>query len=154
MFPIGQVFANQFKVHRLIDKPDTALVTGQYPASGSYIDVSAYERFHVLIHLGSIADALTFKVKQAAAANGALADIDTTDCQHTIAADDDGEYVAFTVETRKLDINNGKFFVTLDVSGVSGNNYAEMVLLGMPNHLPVTQDPTVLPTASQHNFTG
>lgn len=154
MFPQGMVIPHWFKFHRLQTKPDTALASQNYPASGSYVDVSAYERFSIVIHLGTIADALTFKVKQAASANGTLADIDTTHCQHTIATNDDGEYVTFDIEVRKLDINNGKFFITVEVSGVSGNNYAEMLLLGMPKHLPVTQDETVLPAASQYNFTG
>lgn len=154
MFPQGMVFPNWFKFYPLQAKPDTALANQAYPASGNYVDVSEYERFHIIIHLGTIADALTFKVKQAAAANGTLGDINTTYCQHTIATDDDGEYVIFTIETRKLDINNGKFFIAVEVSGVSGSNYAEMLLLGMPKHLPVTQTETVLPAASQYNYTG
>jgi len=153
----GQIFAHTFVVTPCEDgssEIETALTAGNYPASGSYIDVSPYERFHVLIWMGTIhgSDAPVFEIKQAEAVDGTLDTLDATYCKHTCAADDDGEFVAFTVEVDKLATDH--HFVSVVVSGVTNGSYAAILFLGEALSLPVTQATGVLPAASQHEFVG
>lgn len=149
---MGQVLFHNLKLEELNANADTALTDADYPASGSYIDVSAFESFTVIIRLGTIADALTFKPQVADAVDGTPADI-STDLNHTIAADDDGEWIMWHIETRKLDTDS--HFFTVDVSGNSGSNYADMFLLGNQySSKPVTQTTGLLPTTSQYVYAG
>jgi hypothetical protein len=153
----GQVFAHSYYVVACEDgsnEIETALTAGNYPASGSYIDVSAYERVHVLIHLGTIdaSDVPVFEIKQADSTTGTLDVIDATYCKHTCAADDDGEFVAFTLEVDKLATDH--HFISVVVSGVTNGSYADIIFLGEGLSLPVTQVTATLPAASQHEFVG
>ena len=153
----GMIFAHSFVITPCEDgsnEIETALTAGNYPASGSYIDVSAYERFHVLIWLGTIhgSDAPVFEIKQADANDGTLDTLDATYAKHTCAADDDGEFVSFTVEVDKLATDH--HFVSVVVSGVTNGSYAAILFLGEALSLPVTQTTAVLPAASQHEFVG
>ena len=150
----GEIFADRFKVALGQSLPETVLAAGNYPASGSYIDVSAVERFHVLVHLGTIhaSDVPIFEVKEADAVDGTLDVIDATYAKHTCEADDDGEWIAFTIETDKLAADH--HFVSCVVSGVTNGSYAEIFYLLPEQSLPVTQTTAVLPTASQHAFVG
>lgn len=150
----GLIFAHAFKIVKGQDLVETALAATDYPASGSYIDVSKTERFHVLAHFGTIhaSDVPVIEIKQTTAADGTLTTISTTYAKHTAAADDDGEFVTFTIETKKLTEDN--FYVSAVVSGVTNGSYADIVFL-LPEHdLPVTQTSAVLPAASQHEFVG
>lgn len=136
-------FSEQVYV-KACNTPSTAIVDGDFPASGSYIDVSDYERFAFLVVAGGSNTALTVKVQQATAADGTPKDI--TGATQTIGATDDGEAFLIEVETRRLDINNSYRYVTLDVAGQSGgDDTLAIVFLGInPGAAPVTQTNTAV----------
>lgn len=150
----GQVFAHAFKIVEGQDAPETVLSAADYPASGSYIDVSKCERFHVLVHFGAIhgSDVPVVEIKQTTAANGTLTTISTTYAKHTAANDDDGEWVSFTIETKKL--TEGYHYVSAVVSGVTNGTYGDIFFLLPETEVPITQTTAVLPAASQHEFVG
>lgn len=118
---------------------NTAIVDGNFPASGSYIDVSAFERFVFLIAAGTLDSALTCKVQQAATINGTAKDV--SGATVTVGATDDDKWASIEVQGAKLDINNGYNYVTLNVAGAAGSNdYLCILFLGMyPSAQPVTQ---------------
>lgn len=126
---------------------NTAMVDGDFPASGSYIDVSDFERFVFLIHAGTLDSALTCTVQEVTAVNGTPSSV--TGASVTIADDDDNKWFTIEVETRKLSINTAAKYVTLDVSGAGGgNDYLDIIFLGFnPGVQPVTQ-PTNYDTAT------
>jgi hypothetical protein len=150
----GNVFADNYMIAKGNALAETALSAADYPASGSYIDVSGYERAHVLIHLGTIdaADLPTFEIKCAEATNGTADSIDTTTLLHTCAADDDGEFISFTVEVMKLPLDH--HFLTCTVAAVTNGSYGDIVFLLEGLDVPVTQTTAVLPTASKHVYAG
>lgn len=154
MARVGEIFAHTYKIVEGQDKPETQLAAANYPLSGYYVDVSGCERFHVVIHLGAIhgSDAPSFKIKQADAVDGTLDTIDATYAEHTCAADDDGEWVLFTIEVDKLATDH--HFVSCVVAGVTNGSYADIFYLLPLLSLPVTQATAVCPSASQHNFVG
>jgi len=88
--------ANDMKIVAGQTSPEDALSAGNYPASGSYIDVSGYEWVNVILHMGAIhaSDTPKFILKQTDSASGTLDTISTADCVHTCAADDDDEFVS------------------------------------------------------------
>ena len=144
----GHVAAGSTQLHDI-------LANGNYPASGSYIDVSDVERVHIQILLGEIADAITFTVKEAESVSGTVDVIDATYATHTIGASDDNEFVTFTIVVSELSLDH--HFLTVVVSGVSGSNYAAITY-----HLDVNSKPaslqaaalTTLPLASIHVVDG
>ena len=73
------------------DLEDVLVTDEYYPATGSYIDVSGAERVHVLIHIGTLADAITFQLYEAEAADGTADALSATYYKHTCAAADDGD---------------------------------------------------------------
>lgn len=117
---------------------EAVIAAGAYPASGSYIDVSKFERFAFLVQAGATAHSQTWKVQQATANNGTLKDV--TDATVTVSATGDDKWYLIEVQTNHLDINNGYKFVTLtNVSGTTGD-YAAVTFLGLnPGYAPVTQ---------------
>ena len=146
-------FAKDYKVVRGNAAANTALANGNYPASGSYIDVSGYEYVNVHVQLGTIADALTFEVKQTDATNGTLDTISTTLAKKTIATTDDGQNLNFYIQTANL--ADDHHFISTVVGAVSGNNYAAInYFLGGARHMPVTQATTVMPTDNTFSFAG
>jgi len=151
---MGAIFAHTYKIAKGQALVETLLAAGNYPASASYIDVSGCERFHVLIHLGTIHanDVPIFEIKQAEAVNGTLDVISATYAKHTCAADDDGEFVLFTIEVDKLATDH--HFVSCVVSGVTNGSYADIFFLLPETTLPVTQTTAVCPTASQYEYVG
>ena len=98
------IFTNQFKFVKGQTSPEDALSAADYPASGSYIDVSEASRVICIVHFGVVhaSDTPTLKLQSATAANGTLTDIDTTNCQHDVAADDDDEFVVFILDPAQL----------------------------------------------------
>ncbi len=118
---------------------EDALAVAKYPASGSFIDVSDFERFAFLILAGALDDAIVCQVQQATAANGTPKDV--TGATLTIAATGDDKWYLIEVETRKLDINNDYRYVTLDLTGiVDADDFGAIVFLGLnPGSMPVTQ---------------
>lgn len=151
---VGNILANNFKVVEGNNLVDTALTATNFPGSGSFVDIRGIERFHVLIHMGTIhaSDVPVFEIKEAESVSGTPDVIDATNAKHTAAADDDGEFVSFTIETAKLSDDHD--WVTCVVSGVANGSFANIEFLLEAVQRPVTQTTAVLPTASQHNHTG
>lgn len=135
-------FSEQVYV-KACNTPSTAIVDGKFPASGSFIDVSDYERFAFLIIAGGSDTALTCQVEEADAVNGTPTDI--TGAVQTVGATDDGEPFLIEVETRKMTLT-GKRYVTLDVTGQAGSNDTlAIIFLGInPGAAPVTQTNTAV----------
>jgi hypothetical protein len=133
----NQLLSEVTKIKQL--NVEDAIVDGQFPASGSFIDVSQFHRFAFLIMAGALNSALTAKVQQASAVNGALKDV--TSATVTIPANGDDKWYLIEVETNHLDSNNGYKYVTLDLAGAAGgDDYGAILFLGLnPGYAPVTQ---------------
>ena len=128
-------FSEEVKDQQL-NTVNVALTNSKYPVSGSFIDVGNYERFVIRMAGGSMPDAVVAQIEQATAANGTPKDI--TGAVQTFA--DDNEVREIEVLVNKLDINNGYRYITVDVTGVSGSDYASLEFFGiLPNSQPVTQ---------------
>ena len=142
-------FSKDFKFVRGNAAPNTALVNATYyPASAAFIDVSGYEWVNVHINLGTIADAVSFTLKQAEAIAGTPDTIDTANCVKTIATTDDGQDINFFLETAQLAADH--HFITCLTGAVSGNNYAQIqYFLGGARHQPVTQATALCPSDNQ-----
>ena len=152
----GEIFANKYKVvSGQISHEDILVDATNYPASGSYIDVSGCERFHVLVHFGAIdaGTTATIEIRQADSITGTMDVIDATYCKQTVANDADDTLYLFTVETDKLALNH--HFVCLQVEGtIANNNYAEILFLLPLTSEPITQDTTLCPAANQLAYVG
>lgn len=133
---VNQLFSEVTLIKQL--NVEAVLAAGAYPASGSYIDVSKYERFAFLVQAGVTAHAQTWQVQQATANNGTLKDV--TNAVVSVAADGDSKWYLIEVQTAELDINNSYKYVTLlNASGTTGD-YAAVTFLGLnPGYAPVTQ---------------
>ena len=118
----------------------TVLADANYPASGSYIDVSEFESFVFLVGLDTIATP-DFAVKQDTSATETASIKAVTGASKTdVVTGDDGKWFSIEVETAKLDIANGFRYVTLTVSGTGGSDNANIWFLGRnPRRAPVTQ---------------
>lgn len=152
----GEIFANKYKIVPGQTSVEDILVDAtNYPASGSFIDVSDCERFHVLVRFGAInaGTTATIEIRQAEAINGTPDVIDATYCKQSVANDADDTMYLFTVETDKLATDH--HFVTLQVEGtIASNNYAEILFFLPLTSEPVTQDTTLCPTANQLAYVG
>ena len=144
------MFVKDYLIKAGQTSPEDALSTAEYPASGSFIDVSGYEWFECVVHLGAIhgSDTPTFKIQQSDSISGTMDTIDTTNCKKVCGATDDDQVLVFYVETAQLATDH--HFVTCDVSAVSNGSYGDiMFYLGGPRHAPVTQGTTLIPTDNQ-----
>lgn len=148
----GKVLANNLYIVQGHTAVETALSAGNYPSSGSFVDVRGAERVHILADFGTInaSDAPVLTVQEATAANGTPVDISGT--EHTAANDDDGEMVSWTIETAKL--TDGYGFITVDVAGVATGSYGTITFFVEKAEKPVTQATGTLPTASQYVVAG
>ena len=134
------------------DLEDVLVNNEYYPASGSYIDASGAERVHVLIHVGTLADAITFQLYEAEAADGTEDALSSSYYKHTCVATDEGEFVVITIEVARMSLDH-HFLTTL--VNESGANYASIIyLLEMYGELPPTQTAYFPVTDNQHYFTG
>lgn len=150
------IFHKDYKVVLGQSKPETALANNtDYPASGSYVDVSGYEWVNVVIHLGTLANTPAFTMKQTDATNGATLDtISTSLCVKTVAATDDGQVINFYIQTANLATDH--HFLTCRVTGAGATaDYADILyFLGGARHQPVTQTSTVMPSDNTFTFAG
>lgn len=130
------------------------LIDGDWPASGSYIDVGDCERFHVIARLGTIhaSDTVTIEIKQATGASATLTTISTTNAKITATAAHTGDFAMFTIETKKL--TEDYHYVAATVDGATNGSYGTVFFLLQKNELPVTQSTSVLPTALDKQFVG
>ena len=143
-------FSKDMKVVAGQTSPEDSLTTAEYPASGSFIDVSGYEWVNVIIHLGAVhaSDTPIFKIQQSDATDGTMDTIDTTNCKKTCTGSDDDQVVMFYLETSQLAADH--HYITCDVSGVGNTSYGDiMFYLGGTRHKPVTQSTTLVPTDNQ-----
>lgn len=131
------------------------LAAVDHPASGSYFDASPYKWVQIRARLGVIhaSDAVVLTPKCSDANNGTLDDIDdragTAWGAHTIAADDDEEWIEWFLEVESL--KEDHFFIAIDVSGTTANgSYGLIFIDGIAMDMPVTQTTAVLPAASQY----
>lgn len=120
---------------------NTAIADGNFPASGSYIDVSDFERFVFAIRAGTLDSALTVQVKQDTDETQTADIKNVTGATAIVGTDDDNKFITIEVETRHLDRNNGYRYVTLAVSGAGGSNdYLDILFIGLnPGQKPVVQ---------------
>jgi len=143
------IFSKDVKLVAGQTSPEDSLSTAEYPASGSFIDVTGYEWVNVVVHLGAIdsGDTPVFKLQQSDSVSGTMDTIDTVNCKKTCAHTDDDQALMFHLETSQL--ADDHHFITMDVSGVA-TSYADILFfLGGARHKPVTQATTLVPTDNQ-----
>jgi len=117
----------------------TALSAAKYPVSGSFIPVGGMHRFAIFGVVNAADSAVTVQVQQAVTINGTPKDI--ANAVYVIPADGsaNGKIFIIEVEVAQMDINNGYKYVTVDVSGPSGNDTATLVFFDeLPAKIPVT----------------
>ena len=150
----GLVLSNALMVEEGPSATAFQLIDGDWPASGSFIDVSDCERFHVIARLGTIhgSDTVTIEIKQATGASATLTTISTTNAKITATAAHTGDFALFTIETKKL--ADGYHYVAATVDGATNGSYGTVFFLLQKNELPVAQTTTVVPAALQKEFVG
>lgn len=146
-----RIFADDYIVKAGNATPETGWVgITSFPASGSFIDTRGHDLVHILIHVGGLTAAdNTVEPKVSDANNGTLDQLDAA-LVHTIAADDDGEFITYTLETRKFP--EGHPFIALAIGGTLASTYGDVVFVLPGRSLPVAQ--TELPAASQYSYVG
>ena len=146
----GTVFAHKYKIVEGALVGGAIVAATDIPASGSYVDVSGTLRTHIVCKLGVIhaSDAPTLQPKCSDAVGG-TADAITGLAAHTVAADDDTEFVTWTIETSQLPTDH--HFLLIDVGGTTSNgSYADINFFLEYGDQPVTQISTTLPSTSQY----
>lgn len=116
-----------------------ALSAGTLPAS--YINVGDFERFAFVLELGATDQATDFKVVQATAAAGTGSKDVSGAVIAQLATTDDNKQAIIEVEVRKLDINNGFYFVAVTTALTGGTaTTGSIVFYGVnPSVIPVAQ---------------
>lgn len=125
------------------------------PASGSYIDVSGYEFVHIIAHLGTLhaSDTPVLTPKVADSASGTLDVIDSTLAHTCNVTTDDGKFVVWSIEVRKLALDH--HFIALALSGTLTNgSYVDVVFLLENGSQPVSQTTAQVPSANQYHWLG
>jgi hypothetical protein len=121
---------------------EVAVAAALYPLSGSFIDVSRFERFAFLIAAGALNSALTLQVQQATAVDGTPKDV--TDAVVVVAATDDDQWFVIEVQTAKMDINNDYRYVTLKATGAAdSDDFAAITFFGYGDYQPIAQGDTL-----------
>jgi hypothetical protein len=120
---------------------EDALTDGQrLPASGSFIDVSQFERFAFLIGAGALDTQTVFKVEQDTGATVTAGVKDVTGATITVTATGDDKWYLIEVDAALIDNENDFHFVTLNAAGPAGaNDFAAVFFLGFGAQQPVTQ---------------
>ncbi len=139
MMTLGERITSKYILKKGQNLVETALSNAKYPASGSFVSVLGIPVVHILIQLGTLADALTFAVQEANAINGTPATV--TGLSSVQAANDDGEFVYIAFRTNIL--ASTTTHITVDCSGNVGSNYATILYLLEGTSRPVTQTVTV-----------
>ena len=142
-------FSKDYKLVAGQASPEDSLSTAEYPASGSFVDVSGYDTVDIVVHLGEIhgSDTPIFKIQQSDSVSGTMDTIDTTNCKKTCAGTDDDQALMFHLEVAQLATDH--HFITVDVSGVSNGSYGDILYFLHGKSLPVTQDTTLVPSDNQ-----
>jgi hypothetical protein len=149
----GNIFADQYKFAVGNADSHTTVTVTSFPASGSFIDVSGYERVHAVCKVATIhaSDTPVITIKCSDANNGTLDVIDATLAQSILAANN-GQMYLWTIEVAKLPVDH--HFLAFAVSGtVSNGTYVDMHMWLEGPEVPVTQ-PAELPAANSVKWVG
>lgn len=117
----------------------TSLSDANYPASGSYIDVSRFEEFTFLIGLDTVATPDFAVYQDTSATETANIKALTGAAKTDVVTGNDGDWFTITVSTEQLDIANNFRYVTLQVSNTSADNANIWFFGTLPRDVPVTQ---------------
>lgn len=118
----------------LLLNAEDALSAAKYPLSGSFIDMEPYKRAVFIVGAGALDTAVVLQVEEATAADGTPSDV--SGATVTIPTDGDDEPYIIEVDNHALT----KRFITLDVTGPTGNDYgAILCLLFAEGEKPVDQ---------------
>lgn len=145
----GLVFYDNFKILYSSNIGTAMSGVAAYPASGSYLDVSAYERVHILLHWGVLhgSDTPTFTLKETDSTSGTLDTIDSTLAFTPNVTTGDNTWNMITLEVKKLSTDH--HFIALATSGTLTNgSYVDVIILGEGLDVPVTQSTTYVDSAT------
>jgi hypothetical protein len=141
----GDNFYNRFKM-LYSSVPDTAMSgVAAYPASGSYVDVSAYVRVHIVASFGTIhnSDSPVLTVKCADSVSGTLDVLDANLAYTPTPASDDNLSAIWTIEVDSLPTDH--HFLAVAASGTLTNGtYVHVEMWGEPKDLPASQAATIV----------
>lgn len=139
MMGLGERLSSKYIFKKGQNLVETALANAKYPASGAFISVVGIPVVHILITLGTLADALTFAVQEANAINGTPASV--SGLSAVTAANDDGEMVYIAFRTNLL--LSTTTHITVDLTGNAGANYGTIHYFLESTSRPATQTVTV-----------
>lgn len=126
---------------KLLNTED-AIVDGNYPASTAYQYVGDCSLFGFLVCAGALDSALTLQVKQDTSATETASIKVVTSATTIIGATGDDKWYLIQVNPSELDINNDFAYVTLAISGATGNDYAAVLFFKIPASKPASADST------------
>ena len=148
---IGELFFSKYEV-LYSSIPDTAMSgVAAYPASGAYLDVSEFERVHIIASFGTIhnSDTPALEPYEAEAIAGTLDQISSSLAMTPVPASDDNKSFIWTIEV--ADLSADHHFLALKTSGTLTNGtYVHVLFLGEPKSLPVTQTASIVKDAVAH----
>lgn len=111
-----------------------------YPASGSFVNTAGVDLVHVIAHLGTLnaADSPVLELKCSDANNGTLDQLDSSLAHTCNVTSDDGKFITWTVETKKLPADHPYLAVALSGTLTNGS-YVDVIFILGDRSLPVTQ---------------
>ena len=98
------------------------------PASGSYINVSEFNKFGFIVYLGSMGSSGDFRVKSATSKTATLVTVTDAEKTDQTATTDNNKWFSFEVESAKLPTTHR--YVTLVVTSCSGTSLWSAMFLG------------------------
>lgn len=110
------------------------------PASGAFVDTTGYDLVHIVCHLGTIhaSDTPVLELKCAEGISGTLDVIDSSLAHTCNVTTDDGKFITWTIDTRRLPVDHP--FLAVATSGTLTNgSYADVIFILGARSLPVTQ---------------
>lgn len=108
--------------------PPAATSGTTVPASGSYIDVTNYNKFAFMVHLGSVTSSGDFRVYSATSKTGGLVAISGAQKTDMDASADDNKWFSIEVESAKLPTTH--HMVALTISSLTGTDLWSAYFLG------------------------
>ena len=144
---IGELFATKYVV-AYSSVPETAMTgVSAYPASAAYLDVSPYERVHIIASFGTIhgSDSPVLTPKQTDSVSGTLDAVDSTTTGAYTPNVTTGDNLSYVWTIEVADLATDHHFVALQTSGTLTNGtYVHVVILGEPKSLPATQSSSIV----------
>jgi hypothetical protein len=136
-----RIFADDVKLVQGTALCETALSgVSALPASGSFVDTRGHDVVHIIAHLGTLnaSDTPTLEPKCSDAVDGTLDQIDASLACTPNVTDDDGDFIVWTIETKKLPASH--YFLAVAVSGtVTNGSYVDVIFALPGRSLPVAQ---------------